>query len=236
MNYKMNQLKNDDELCNYHKTIEIKVDSYKELITILKMHKYDHSNNLLAKEKDSILEEVIISKDHVEMASDSKIRKYKDLTFVIVIYCKNTVTIDQYCSEHSEHTTGPYVLSENTIEYLRKQIKDHIKDKSIDHIKDKSIDQMHALPVSKKIQYILAREKRKLTFNEIYDIGMPWNITTSTPKNTVSARCSTLLKKGLIKKEGNHFYLDLETSVDPDPEGAVDPKGSLDPNCDPVVS
>jgi hypothetical protein len=224
----MDQLKNDDELCSYHKTIEIKVDSYKELITILKMHKYDHSNNLLAKEKDSIPEEVIISKDHVEMASDSKIRRYKDLTFVIVIYCENTAMKNGYCSEHSEDLTSPYVLSENTVEYLKKQIKDPID--------SKSIDQMHILPVSKKIQYILAREKRKLTFNEIYDIGMPWNITTSTPRNTVSARCSTLLKKGLIKKEGNHFYLLIDSDPDPDPTGSLDPETSVDPKCDQVVS
>lgn len=70
------------------------------------------------------------------------------------------------------------------------------------------IDPIFYLSTSKKIQYILLKNKGfKMTAREIYKKGEPWNITGLTPLNTLTARCSTLFKGGYINKSDNMFFI-----------------------------
>jgi hypothetical protein len=62
------------------------------------------------------------------------------------------------------------------------------------------------LPVSKKIYFILKFTGERMTCSSIYDYGKPWNIYGLTPRNTITARCSTLYRDGFIQKDCDGKY------------------------------
>ncbi len=184
-------IEDDSIICTTSAVIEINVKNYHDLIKTLNKLKYDHSNTLngYTTSKD-VNEEVIAHKNNVELVSDSSIINYHDFTFVIIYYCNNNAIIDvkdegSFCEDCYNKTNHPHL----------KTVKDTLKNPT------------KYLSVSKKIIYILNKYKEKMGSKDIYDCGKPWNITGSTQINTIQARCSSLYKSGLLKKELDKYYI-----------------------------
>lgn len=184
-------IEDDSIICTTNAVIEINVKNYRDLIKSLNKSKYDHSNTLngYITSKD-INEEVIVHKDNIELASDSTIINYDDFTFVIIDYCNNNAVIDvkdegSFCEDCYNKTNHP------PLEIIKNTLENPIK----------------YLSVSKKIIYILNKYKEKIESKDIYEKGKPWNIIGSTQINTIQARCSSLYKSGIIKKEFDKYYI-----------------------------
>lgn len=182
-------------LCEHIQELHFFVHDYNELVQVLTNYNYDYvPDNILLNahyKSSKIAEEVLITeKGNPIITSDNTVVNYNDLSFVINQYCQNNSAIEvidqgHYCESCFEKVHGEWSLG-NVINVLKSSPK---------------------LPTSKKIQYILLSHKRPMTSTEIYSSGMPWDISGSTPKNTVCARCSTLALNGVIKRSNNVYFI-----------------------------
>lgn len=188
----MYKLVTDDTQCDTNVVIYINVNNHVSLKQKLKKLNYDHSGTLDGYIKNTgykFIEEVIAHKDNIEIITDSSIVDYLNFTFVLNICCTNRAIVNikeenSLCADCYNKTNHP------EFNKLKKMIENPIK----------------YLSVSKKIIYILKTNMIKMGSKDIYENGKPWNITGSTPINTIQARCSSLHKSGIIKKESDKYF------------------------------
>ncbi len=189
-----NNLNNHEE-CEHNYLNYIKVKNYNELETILTEYGYEFTPGeiLIDVKNKSYIEEALATPDSLILTIDNTEIAYSEIHFIIKKMCNNIPVINinydkKYCKE--------------CFEKINKQL-------SFDEIKNilESKNEMQGLSTSKKIEYILVKNRgKKLSASQIYNIGSPWNLTTLTPKNSVYARTSSLYKKGIIKGDGIFYY------------------------------
>lgn len=196
----VNQIKfiqnNDDDLCEHIKKKYIIVKNNEELKKKLNKYNYDYNKNenlLNAKtQNQDIEEEVFVSDIELYCTSDNTKLKWSEVQFSFIEYCNELSVINikdegNYCEKCYTKLFPNYP--------------------KFDTLKKAIGDKTQCLPVSKKIQYILEKNHGiRMSSTEIYKKGYPWHISGNTPKNTIAARCSTLCRNGVIKKENRKYY------------------------------
>jgi len=174
---------------------EINAFDYNHLTKILDEYNYDYipENITIDVKYNGLIEEALINSEKIILTADNKQINYSQIIILLKWFCNNKADIEiidsgKYCKKCFEIYSKENF--ENVLEILN------------------SKDKTSGLSVSKKIQYILLSGS-KMTSKEIYDIFVKekWKISGCTPKHTVQARCSTLYNLGIIRKEGDKYYM-----------------------------
>ncbi len=176
--------------CENCKLEQFKLENYEELEQKLIEYNYDYvpKEILIDVIYDSNTEEVLATPDSLILTSDNTKISYSKVQFLIRWFCDNKAVISvrddkKYCQKCFEKINKN--LSYQTIKKILE-----------------SKDETYGLSTGQKIEYILVKNKnKKLSAAQIYDMGMPWDLKTFTPRNSVYARTSSLYKNGLIQKD-----------------------------------
>jgi len=189
----LNENENECENC---KPGLFKLKNYEELEQTLIDYGYDFIKNklLIDVKYGTNIEEALATPEFLVLTSDNKNIPYSDVKFLITWFCTDKAVIavkddKNYC--------------QNCFERLYKQ-------QSFKKIKKilTSQDEMNGLSTSEKIKYILVKNTgKKLTGSDIYDLGIPWELNSFTPRNSVYARLSSLAKNGSITRDGLSYYI-----------------------------
>ncbi len=189
--FELEKIKEPNIPCKYTIRKIKKFSTYDQVIEYLSNKNYDDYIFLIDENKqirliyNSFEEYGILHEDYIELVCDGSKVKYSKVKLIFDVPCKR-----ESCAK----------IIETNNSYCSKCLK------KLGYNYD-NIDFINKLSVSKKIKLILSNEKRHMTSKEIYEKGIPWNITGETPKNTIVARCSTLYNQGIIKKEKTKYYL-----------------------------
>jgi len=194
------KLVDDESLCENNRLDQISVSDYYELEDILISYSYDFiPNNILIDAKGpNGIEEVLATPSSLTLTCDSKKINYDKTIFLIKWFCNKNAVIEKI--DDKKYCKCCYVDNNQVLNSEFEKIKEILE----------SDDKTTGLSTSKKIQFILINNDKKLTAKEIYELGVPWSASGKTPRNTVYARCSTLYQEGVICKEGTRYFVEKE--------------------------
>jgi len=192
----------EDSLCFASVIKYLEVDNFEELRNILIKYGYqtDTCEIFDAKVNNSVIsEEVYVSsKDNqVTLTCDDTKISYKYVKFIIKKFCQNQSVIN--IRDQGLYCEKCYTRIANRLNYPNlEKIREYLLDPGY---------KMSGLSVAKKIQFILKSSKLPMSSKEIYETGIPWEISGITPFNTIAARCSTLYQNKIIKKTSTKYHL-----------------------------
>lgn len=187
----------DKHECENCKLEKMNLKNYEQLEQKLIEYKYDYIQGkiLIDVIYCSNIEEALATPatpDSLVLTSDETEIKYSKVKFLIKWFCTKEAVISvkddkKYCQECFDKTNQTYDTIKKILE---------------------TNNEMYGLSTSKKIEYILVKNTgTRLSALQIYNIGVPWDLKTFTPRNSVYARASSLYKNGAIKRSGFLYFV-----------------------------